>query len=359
MIDLLSLLRARRRVVLIAGLLLSLNSACSGNALRGVLPDWPVADWEGRAHGPGVLYANNFSDPERDFYAHLWPDPARDRRASAFDEQVRASGRGSLRFDIVPLSGEGFGGELAISLGDDPDSQFGAGDELWLQWRQRFDAFMLEHRYRVSQGQGQWKQLIISQGQLPGQSRWDTRSCSENQLVITNAGGRGYPQAYHGCWVYLNIQSNNGTAISRMNFGQESGFGWPCQYHPPRGEESACFRYRPDQWMTFMVHLKIGQAGRGISSLSGKQENGFVDSLYELYGSYEGEPLRLLHRQTGIVLRRGNYQDDPRDASHRARYGMFRFLPHISFKDGTEDHPLASTWYDEIIISRLPIPAPP
>ncbi|RMF97485.1 MAG: hypothetical protein D6727_05455 [Gammaproteobacteria bacterium] len=344
---------------LLASALLALTTACSGQALLGALPDWPVAGWEARAHGPGVLYANNFSDPERDFYPHLWPDPARERRASAFDEQVQASGRGSLRFDILPLSGEGFGGELAISLGDDPARQFGAGDELWVQWRQRFDAYLLTHRYRVSQGQGQWKQLIISQGQLPGQSRWDTRSCSENQVVVTNAGGRGYPQAYHGCWVYLNIQSNNGRAISRMNFGQEQALSWPCQYHPPRGEDSACFRYRPDQWMTFMVHLKIGQPGRAVSSLSGKLENGFVDSVYELYGAYEGGVLRLLHRQSGIVLRRGNYRDDPHDASHRARYGMFRFLPHISYKDGSEDHPVASTWYDEIIISRQAIPAPP
>ncbi len=322
-----------------------------------LLPGTPQT-WAERSSAPGVLYANNFEDRERDFAAHLWPDPARDRRSSYYDTDVKASGAASLRFDVIPKSGEGFGGELAISLGDDPSKQFGANDEFWVQWRQRFDPYVIEHHYAVTSGNGQWKQLIISQGQLPGQSRWDTRSCSENQIVVSNISGRGYPQAYHGCWVYENIASSNGNASSRMNFGQESGFGWRCQYWPRNDEGDNCFRYRPDQWMTFMVHIIAGPEGEAISSLSGKTERGFVDSTYELYGAYEGEPLRLLHRVTGIVLRRGNYQDDPHDASHQAKFGMFRFLPHISYKDGDEEHPVASIWYDEIIISTQPVASP-
>ena len=319
----------------------------------------PDADWQARATAVGVVYANRFDDENADFFMNLWPDPNVDRRSAYYDEGIRASGNGSARFDFIP-GGEGFGGELAVSLGDDPANQFGAGDEFWVQWRQRFDPYVIDHLYQTTQGSGQWKQLIIGQGQLPGQERFETRSCTENEIVVANLSGKRYAQSYHGCWVYLNITSSRESgAISRMNLGDQSG-PWTCQYWPPGSDESGCLYYRPNQWMTFMVHVVLGPAGEAVSSLQSSSQlvKGFVDSTYELYVSYEGGPLQLVHLKTGIVFRRGNYDDDPGSSSHQAKYGFFRWTPFLSFKDGAEQHQIASTWIDEIIISRNRIPAP-
>ncbi len=325
------------------------------------------ADWAVRSGSAGVVYSNRFDDYQTDFWDNLWPNPAVDRRESYYDTNVKASGNASVRFDFTGNSGEGFGGELAVSLGDNPANQFGAGDDMWVQWRQRWDQYVIDHQYVVSSGSGQWKQLIISQGQLPGQSRWDTRSCSENQIVVSNLSGRKYPQSYHGCWVYYNIDSGTGSgAISRMNFGDQSGDPnppsreqtWPCQYWPPGSDTSGCKFYRADQWMTFMVHVKFGPEGQANSSIGSGTQSGFIDSTYELYVGYEGEPLELVHRVTGIVFRRGNYEDDPLFSSHQAKFGMFRWLPLISFKSSEPGIPTHSTWIDELIISRQEIPAP-
>ncbi|RMF97483.1 MAG: hypothetical protein D6727_05445 [Gammaproteobacteria bacterium] len=327
----------------------------------------PDADWAQRSAAPGVVYRNRFDDYQTDFWDNLWPDPAVDRREAYYDTNVRASGNASLRFDFTGNSGEGFGGELAVSLGDNPADQFGAGDDMWVQWRQRWDQYVIDHQYAVSSGSGQWKQLIISQGQLPGQSRWDTRSCSENQIVVSNLSGRKYPQSYHGCWVYYNIDSATASgAITRMNFGDPSGNPnppsreqtWPCQYWPPGSDTSGCKFYRANQWMTFMVHVKFGPAGEAQSSIGSGIQKGFINSTYELYVGYEGEPLELVHRVTGIVFRRGNYADDPLFSSHQAKFGMFRWLPLISFKSSEPGIPTHSTWIDELIISRQQIPAP-
>ncbi|HZF26871.1 MAG TPA: hypothetical protein VEZ88_11470 [Steroidobacteraceae bacterium] len=324
------------------------------------------SDWLARSTGPGVVYANGLDDYNRDVLPNLWDAPG--TVANAFDPNVRASGSGSLRFDFVP-GGEGFGGELAISLGDDPAKQFGAGDEFWVQWRQRWDAYVLEHHYAVTQGPGGWKQIIISQGQLPGQKRTDTHSCSENQIFLANGGYKGYPWGAHGCFVYYGIVSvAPSNARSAMNLGDQIGNlsaprredTWPCTYFPDGGRQDGCIDYRPDQWMTLMIHVKAGPSGTAVSSISdgAGPEKGFINSTYELYLAYEGEAFRLAHRQDGIVLRVGNYADDPGNSSHQAKYGMFRWLPHLSFKDPSEQHPVASTWVDEIIISRNDIPAP-
>ena len=41
-----------------------------------------------------------------------------------------------------------------------------------------------------------------------------------------------------------------------------------------------------------------------------------------------------------------------------AKYGKLWLLPYHTGKDSSQDHPIGYTWYDEVIISRAPIPDP-
>jgi hypothetical protein len=121
-----------------------------------------------------------------------------------------------------------------------------------------------------------------------------------------------------------------------------------CQWYPS-GDTSGCFRYYPDEWMTFQIHVVPGPYGTDQTSAGGATYRGFTNSTYELWVARENQPSVLVHRQTGLVLQ----SNDP---DHK--YGKVWLLPFNTNKDASEVHQDASTWYDELIISRSRIPDP-
>jgi hypothetical protein len=106
--------------------------------------------------------------------------------------------------------------------------------------------------------------------------------------------------------------------------------------------------------------------------VSGIVQPGFTDSTFELYLAYAGQDFELLHRQDNVVFPRGQYYRSgdpadpasykpgwsPHDAHPKARFGKLWLLPYMTYKDPRQNTETASTWYDEIIISRCRIAAP-
>ena len=304
-------------------------------------------------------------------------------RANAWDPNVKASGAGSVRFDIRSKTSQGGGGNVVVNFSSDNSVQFGANDEFWLQWRQRFDPFIIEHVYHETgggSGNG-WKQIIIAQGDrtLPSGSILDGYACSEAQLVIENTGNRGFPSGYIECGRYANFEkrlgenSKGSTIITRQN-----ARGSRCIFFPRSKDISGCLAYYPNEWMTFMVHLRMGPEGRAVSSVTGISQPGFINSTYDFYVARQGQPLDLAHHQEGVVIPRGQFwnpakggnpddPDDPgygnsgwtgHDAHPQAKYGKVWLTPYHTFKDPGEVHQDASIWYDEVIVSTKPIAAP-
>lgn len=344
-----------------------------------------ASNWAARSTAPGVVLANRFDNESTDFCNNLWPAAVGTRgdgtchneRESYYDTDVKASGNASVRFEYnnCPTGGacgEGWAGEIAMFI-PDYNQQF-AGDntnyeEFWVQWRQRWDSNVIDTQYSTSAGNGQSKLFIVSQGLLPGQTdKYKTRSCSENQTVVSNlAWGQGgtaharYPSSFHGCGFYANMETGS-TPSTTQNFGDSNPNTYTCKRWPPEDRPlypaaNTCKWFLPNQWMTFMVHVVLGPDGTSNSSLGGGAQNGFINSTYELYVAYEGEPLELVHRQTGVVFRRGNDADDTNDeyssTSHIARFGAFRWLPHLTAKTGETltASEIGSTWIDELIVS--------
>lgn len=351
----------------------------------------PEKDWAERSRAPGVVIAEGFDDI-RAWARFSWDKAGCNSdyqvrvdgslagcRNNAWDGSVRTSGKGSLRFDILPRTSEGGGGNIVIPFGDYASHQFGADSDLWISWRQKMDARFLAG-FRSRDGRvANAKQVIIAQGDIPaGGSRklvegW---ACSENQVVVvasTPYKGTAHPIGYIECSRYRPFEqalragqyagdARGSAAITRQNMrtddkGRSTCVGWPAHL-----DQSGCLAYRADEWITYMVHLRIGPVGRG----------GYVDSTYELFGAYSGEDFRLLHRQASIVIPRGQYYvgGDPAERSSyksgwvannahpEAKYGKLWLLPFMTNKDVTEDSGKASTWYDEVIISRCRIAAP-
>jgi len=224
----------------------------------------------------------------------------------------------SLRFTIPSRSGPGAPGSWFVNFSDDLATRFGAGEEFYVQWRQRFSRAFLETRYDG----GGWKQAIIGEGDRPGYAPdgkvvW---SCSQLELVVVNRNLNGYPQMYHSC-------------------------GGKDEQYEPLPVYSAR-EYEPEQWMTFQVRVQIGTWYRN-------DRRYHRDSTVELWVAREGE------RSRRAVLAEGyDIANTATDAGADAKYGKLWLLPYHTGKDAGQEHPVAYTWYDEVIISTQPIPDP-
>jgi hypothetical protein len=341
-------------------------------------------DFQRRASAPGVVRALGF-DTQAEWLDHVWdssscrPEYAPGCRANAWDQAMKASGAGSVRFDILSNTGQGGGGNLAINFTEDLSVQFGENDEFWLQWRQRFDPYMIEHNYAETSGNGEWKQVIMAQGdrRRADGSVLVANACSENQLVVNNSSGRRYPVSYIECAFYDGFDTLTPTGRSTA---QNQRFDANGVHNCTRGSTpvtTGCLFYQPNEWMTFMMHLRMGPQGRANNSASGRVQDGLINSTYEFYVAREGQPFQLAHRQENLVIPRGQHWDaatgidpddngdpgyrggwDARDAHPLAEYGKIWLTPYHTNKDSAETHERASTWYDELIISTQAIAAP-
>lgn len=320
-------------------------------------------DWHRRSTAPGVLRAIRF-DSQSDVTKYLYPDKFGRYKYATWDQTTKASGNGSLRFEIPSNSPADTAGAWRINFADDLRTQFGENQEFYIQWRQRFAPYFLEHKYLLTTGSGGWKQIIIAQGdgvaQQPGYDQvkgWpEVNSCTENHLVMQNVGFNGYPAMYHSCWVYEMFDDYVRTVGNYTRQNQIPG----CFYYNRNGQSSdPCLRYVANEWMTFQVHVKLGPwSAAAVDANTGKTRAGYSNSTVEFWVARDGQPSMLAHRETGLVLRRGNLPDDWKNSAHDARYGKLWLLPYITGKDDKEATENTYTWYDEVIISTARIPDP-
>lgn len=220
----------------------------------------------------------------------------------------------ALRFTIASRSGPGAAGSWFVNFSDDFQQRFGEGGEFYVQWRQRFSPAFLDTRYDG----GGWKQAIIGEGDRPGYAPdgkvvW---SCTQLELVVVNQNLNGYPRMYHSCG------------------GKDE------QYEPLLTYRAR--EYAADEWMTFQVRVQIGTWYRNDG-------NYHRDSTVELWVAREGGA------STRAVLA-DHY--DIANTEPGAMYGKLWLLPYHTGKNPEQEHPVAYTWYDEVIISRRPIPDP-
>jgi len=254
--------------------------------------------------------------------------PAADGSIHGFvDTRIKASGAGALRFDILPRSGANSSGAFALEF----PREFGSGEEFYIQWRQRFDREMITHVFRNGEG---WKQAIIAEG-----GGTSARSCSANEIVLQNNYHRGFPQMYHSCGVKDSQYEPLNPAVPPSDYLLQDASG--CKYSDQHS--SHCLRYKADQWMTFQVHVKVG---KWYVNQSGNYHR---DSTVELWVADENQP-------SVLVISIPDY-DLVHDGAGQ-KYGRIWLLPYNTDKDPSEDHPVAHTWYDELIISKSRIPDP-
>jgi hypothetical protein len=256
-------------------------------------------------------------------------------------------------------------------------------NEIWIQWRQRFDAGMLQH-FANSNG---WKQVILGEGDTASTLAY---SCSDLETVVENSNQFEIPRMYHSCGVKLDeydpLEVNTGNTDSSGNgiFSPENAAGGylACTYTvtinvptiPP------CVPYVTDQWMTFQLHVVVGTwYPGGVNSSGGPPATFKHDSTIQLYVAQEAQPSQLVidfhpgatsaacdAQQTDIPTCQTGYdlanptafgQADGFGNMIREKFGKIWLIPYQTDLDCSSCS-AANTWYDELIISYQQIADP-
>ena len=182
------------------------------------------ADWLRRSTAPGVVVACGFDTiaqwaqfsrnepPCHPAYQVMVNGKLAGCRTNAWDPNVKASGAGSARFDILSQSVQGGGGDIVVPFGDYATSQFGPGDDMWVSWRQRMDARFIAGYAAQGGGFANAKQVIIAQGDMPPSGSWNglAGACSEAEIVVVSSGPAFqpcYPTSYIECGAYTAVHA--------------------------------------------------------------------------------------------------------------------------------------------------------
>lgn len=270
----------------------------------------PTADFERRCHAPGVTKCVGF-DSDNDVNPFVYPDGTGQIRGT-LDSSMKASGSGSLRFEIPPHSGANTSGGWTAGLGDN----FGPGKTFYVQFRERFSSQFLSTNF---QGNG-WKQAIFHMGK---------KTCGSIELTTQNTYARGYPQMYTDCG-----SRNFEVDLGNGDFLYEEG-DYNCHRWSPSSR--GCAFYHPNEWMTFYYEVKVGGWGKPESSI-------------RAWVAYEGKPYKQFINEVNYRL---DFDSGPADA-----FNAITLTPYNTNKPSDTAYPAIYIWYDELIVSNQPIAAP-
>jgi len=210
-----------------------------------------------------------------------------------------------------------------------------------------FTKQLITTQYRGVAG---FKLLIVGTGDQPGKRYY---SCTALEVVVNTYYQTGFPILYNSCsgstshGLYdlfqepvrvggappVDFKLQNARPASGCLYSQETS-----SYFSPNGN---CFRYYPDEWMTFRLRTKAGPRVKD-----------------ELTNSFVGLWMARENRPSELVIEWGPYNLSAGNPPENQRFGKVWLLPYNTGKDPSEAHPVAYTWYDELIISRARIPDP-
>lgn len=315
-------------------------------------------DWNSRSTAAAVLMATRFDSAAE---VTSWLAGGSHDHVS-WDENLKVSGAGSLRFSILKTDFAN-SGSWARWLSDD-QREFMPGDEFFVQYRQFIPAYRATH---VFLGGGGWKQSIISRNASSMDDVNQSPPYGSNQLneiVLQNTSHRGIVQGYNrdsnGSYPAWDVRAT--TACSSTDFIFQNAVD-----HGPQNLGSACendrarygglysyyqqkpsgyvagqpdplsggFAYYPDEWLTFMIHVRLGEFG-GDSH----------DTHVKVYVARAGGSYNLIIDRNDLDL-----GDGP-------NINTLWLLPYNTNQQPDPSRQDTFTNYDEVIVSTNFIPAP-
>jgi hypothetical protein len=296
----------------------------------------PEEDFAARCATGGVLVCDGFDADGSLAYSStqvdgLYPIYGTSTFRGSQDRQVRASGNGSLRFDIPGNSEADVSGNYQRNF----KQTFGPGTTFYVQFRQRFDSNFVSINWNTM-------------GTSPKQAVfYDYRGtpCGKIELATVNNYSSGIPLIYSECGgrgvrTSISDRTKFSTDVPYLyQQGESSTSGFNCQYNSESkgsGNGVGCFYYPANKWVTFYYKVSIGQWGQPNSSV-------------QAWVSYDGGPYLQWTNVRDYTL----FGDGAGTG-----YSRVMLTPYMTAKNASVSHPTAYTWYDELIVSTQPIAAP-
>jgi hypothetical protein len=294
----------------------SLSVSNSTNAAAAALQDFNA-----RCTEAGVVYCQGFNDAtgfqqnvniyENSSHAGVFP---------AMDSSTGRSGT-SLRIDIPPFQGANSGKFDTAFTGIG-----GSNSDFYFQVATRISPEMLTNYNNPAYNWPTWK----NHGFFSGNT-----SCT-GQMVVTGLHNDGkIPVATTGGCSSNAFYSNGGTPPYLLQQGD-----YNCSY---AGETpTTCFYWPTNTWITFYYHIHLGVLdGNG----------NYPNTTAEAWVSINGQPYKKW------INFQGNYYfvgDGPGKV-----FDHLELYPYMTGKDSSiGGYPTAHVWFDELIVSKHPIPAP-
>ena len=253
----------------------------------------------------------------------------------------------SLKFTILKGYVQGEPGWFDWNFTPDLSRTFGAGQEFYVQYRERLDPQMLNSaNFPNSEG---FKSDIITDGDTLTHQSSDCSTSPGHLVMQQNGPGAAYPILYHNCGFsggtyhfmqsgYEPVQLPGVKVGSNTNFLDQNAAG--CPHYSGRGTpttDPTCWNYVGNEWFTVQVHVKVGTFNQ-------------PNSILDMWLAHEGQPAQLVVNASDAAL----LNDGTSVAS--SKYGKISLLPYQTAMSGS----LADTavWYDDLIVSTRRIPDP-
>jgi hypothetical protein len=273
-----------------------------------------------------------------------------------FDNKVKTSGSGALKFVVPTRSAAGDAGYCQINFTPDNSVQFGEGGTFFVQFRVRLSCTLLftdcdpasqgykkERRvYRsTDKGGTSFKVSIINAGDHP-ELQYPVGSCTAQHLVLVQ-GRNGIVAGYHSCGWYdgheMRVGQERGSGLWDRQPRKAGGVGGRCLNRKGNVALFDCVMWPADEWVTITQQVTIG---KWVSKLNDPARSSNV----RIWMQHQGEkPVLVIDYDRNLRAPEKPFM----------KYGKIWLLPYMTNKDPLEDHPEAYMWFDELIVSRTPI----
>lgn len=290
-------------------------------------------DFQMRCATAGVIVCEGFDNPS-EFKPAVWPNsgvyPGGDGQFRVtMDTTVVASGNGSARF-FIPANDTTTGPQVSGYWLQRMGRMFGAQSTFYVQYRFRMDTAMKSTDWSDPANGGSSPKMAIFHN--------IGATCGHEELTTSNGRGSGRPSVYTDCGSRALTVNPGTTNWKPLNppYQYQNGY-YNCAYPAVPTSPGGCFTMPANTWITYYYRVSLGDWGQPNSHIT-------------VWVAPEGQTLQTLVDVTKMAL----YQDGTRE------YDSVTLINYMSSFGQSQPptNPASNSWYDELIISTSPIPAP-
>lgn len=290
------------------------------------------SDFQARCSTPGVVQCVGF-DNSTDISpsTNLYPDGNGVMRGR-LDTQTRASGNGSLVFELPPPphAGANIAGGWSPRTSAGLGRLFGQNSTFYVQFRMRFSSDMLTNTWN-----GYWKTVIFHANQ---------KSCGAIELATQRYYSTSMVTMYTDCGGRNMFTTTDGSRLTASPPLLLQQGDYRCEYG--RINSNDCFYVPAEEWLTFYYKVTIG---------TWNQPN----SMVEAWVARDGGGYKQFVRVPNLALD-CNADSCTTSPGRDEGYNNLTFTPYMTGLSSTSGRAgvTSRVWYDELIVSTQPIPAP-